>query len=197
MRAITLFSFLLLITLQAVSQNQIYLKINHKLGSESFEYKKEVKNNLNESFQLTRLQYYISGIKIYHDNEINTYYPNKFMLITANGTFSKELIGDLDFETIEAIEFLIGVKTPENNDDPTAWETNHPLSPKEPSMHWGWSAGYRFVAMEGKSGPNLDKLFEIHGLGNDNLIAAKINVTPKDENGEKVIELDADYTKII
>ena len=197
MKAFILFQFLLLLAFEGTAQNQIYLKINHRLGAEKFEYNKQVKNNFNEAFTLSRLQYYLSGIKIYHDGEINTYYPNKFMLITANNTFTKELIGDLNFETIEAIEFLIGVKTPENNADPTAWDSNHPLAPKEPTMHWGWTAGYRFLAMEGKSGASLDKLFEIHALGNDNLIPAKFNVTAKEENGEKIIELDADYTRII
>ncbi len=64
-------------------------------------------------------------------------------------------------------------------------------------MHWGWSAGYRFIAIEGKSGTSLNRSFELHGLGDGNYFGVRIPTTATDDNGAKVIELNADYGQIL
>jgi len=35
-------------------------------------------------------------------------------------------------------------------------------------MHWGWTAGYRFIAAEGVGGSTFNQIFEFHGLGDGN-----------------------------
>ena len=89
--------------------------------------------------------------------------------ILANASQVLEVdLGSFDVTNVEAIKFSVGVNEPENHEDPTKWDSNHPLYPKSPSMHWGWASGYRFVALEGKTGDQLNKTFEIHALGDDN-----------------------------
>ena len=72
-----------------------------------------------------------------------------------------------------------------------------PLAPKSPSMHWGWASGYRFVALEGKSGDNFGQDFQIHALGNKNYFKQNIPVEGKDVNGALLVTLNADYTKAV
>jgi hypothetical protein len=65
-------------------------------------------------------------------------------------------------------------------------------------MHWGWAAGYRFVAMEGMAGTTTpNQVFELHGLGDVNYFSQTI-LTPgtSDANG-LVVELNADYEQAI
>jgi hypothetical protein len=73
----------------------------------------------------------------------------------------------------------------------------HPLAPKFPSMHWGWASGYRFVAIEGKSGTNFAQDFQIHALGNKNYFKQSIPTSATDVNGALVVSINADYTKAV
>jgi hypothetical protein len=60
-------------------------------------------------------------------------------------------------------------------------------------MQWGWAAGYRFVAIEGKSGANLQFEYQIHALGDELYNATTIVTHGTDHNGALMIALDADY----
>ena len=64
-------------------------------------------------------------------------------------------------------------------------------------MHWGWSAGYRFVALEGKTGSGMNTTFEVHALGNDNFFKISIPTKGSVDNGNLVVALDADYTEAL
>src|SRR5690606_31314969 len=71
----------------------------------------------------------------------------------------------------------------------------HPLGPKSPSMHWGWTAGYRFVAYEGSGGTNFSQTWQLHGLGNENYFQVTADVDVVDEGGVLMMDLNADYTR--
>lgn len=151
----------------AQAQTQVNLKLNHKLGTASFALNQTATNNSNQDFQLTRLEYYISNIKIIHDNGMETAVPKTTLfLVDANAPFNENL-GSYNVTNIEGISFSIGVDTPENHADPTTWPAGHPLAPRlSPlkQMNWGWTAGYRFLALEGIVGTDVNNIFEIHSL---------------------------------
>jgi hypothetical protein len=121
---------------------------------------------------------------------------NLYILVDASKPTSINL-GDLTIDSVEKIQFSIGVNTPQNNQDPTAWPEDHALAPKSPSMHWGWSAGYRFIVMEGTTGDGLNKMFQIHGLGNINYFQTEVATSGTKEGNVINIALDADYTKVL
>ena len=66
---------------------------------------------------------------------------------------------------------------------------DHLLAPQVPSMHWGWAAGYRFIALEGGTS---DGTLEIHALGDDNHTAGEMEVLAGIENGMLVLDVEAD-----
>ncbi|MFT5824234.1 MAG: hypothetical protein ACI8ZM_005500 [Crocinitomix sp.] len=196
MKQIYTVTIALLIGLSAFSQTPVKLKINHKLKDQSFGFNQASTNNLGNDFNVKRLEYYISGISLVHDSGKITTASDVYILVNAGAPVTVDL-GQFDITNLEAINFSIGVDPGVNNADPTKWDKAHALSPKSPSMHWGWSAGYRFVALEGKTGSSLSTVFEIHALGNDNFFKINIPTKGKMENSELVVALDADYTKAI
>ncbi|MCB9251367.1 MAG: T9SS type A sorting domain-containing protein [Flavobacteriales bacterium] len=175
---------------------KVRLTINHKLGADDFAFNQTAMNDLNQQLKFSRLEYYISGISIMHDGGMETKLPETYILANAEkqDTF---LLGEFSITTIETINFSIGVDPLVNNGDPAQWPNDHPLAPKSPSMHWGWAAGYRFVAIEAKSGDNFAFDFQIHALGNKNYFKQSIPMTGSVSNGELVISLNADYLKAI
>lgn len=188
--------FCLMLLLNSNAQTTVKLKINEFLGEESFAFNQESSNNLEDKFNVSRLQYYISNISIVHDTGKITPATGVYILVNAGNTTEFDL-GEYDVADIEAINFSVGVNKPENHQDPTQWPNSHPLYPKSPSMHWGWTAGYRFVAMEGKAGASLSTTFQIHALGDYNYHKISIPTDAIEDNGDLIIELNADYAKAV
>ncbi|MDG1148649.1 MAG: hypothetical protein P8N52_10125, partial [Crocinitomicaceae bacterium] len=52
------------------------------------------------------------------------------------------------------------------------YPAGHPLSFQTPSMHWGWTSGYKFLLCDGKGDSNGDNtpntIFQLHDLGDAN-----------------------------
>jgi len=178
-----------------VGQTNVSLKINHKLGSTDFAFNADSANNLDNSFNVDRMEYYMSGFTLVHD-DTSTEITDLYFLVQADEETILDL-GSFDVENVTEIRFHIGVDAALNHEDPSLYSAENPLSPQSPSMHWGWVGGYRFIAMEGKSGAALNQDFELHGLGDDNYLETRETVTPVTTSEGILIELDADYTKVI
>lgn len=182
------------IGLGAVAQNNVTLNINHKLGNNVFAFDEGAINSMGHDFKVTRLQYYISEITLVHDGGNETAVEDFWILADAGESANYDL-GSYDVNQIEAIKLHVGVDPEHNHEDPASYASDHPLAPQFPSMHWGWSAGYRFVAYEGYGGPNYNQLFELHGLEDPNYFETTIDVSATAESGEVLIDLDADYAQ--
>lgn len=178
-----------------LAQNEVYLNINHKLGAEDALSTSSGTNNLGNDFTVNRMQYYLSNFKLIHDNGQETPIVDLYALV--NGQENTEIaLGSLTFTEIEGIKFSVGVDGAKNHLDPTSYNSSHPLAPQNPSMHWGWASGYRFVAMEGTGGPS-NQVFEIHALGDNLYFEANIVVGAVTENGNVYINIDGDYAEAI
>ena len=185
---------LLLFCLSTFAQNNLQLNIHHKLGEADFTANTGAKNNIDHDFNVKRLQYYISEISIIHDGGTETSIDDLYILVDAK--FATEVdLGDYDINLVEGVNFYIGVDDEHNHLDPSSYQSSHPLAPQLPSMHWGWSAGYRFLAYEGFGSSSFNQLFELHGLGDDNYFKTEIPLTAIAENNEIVIDIDADYAR--
>lgn len=184
------------ISVQLNAQNSVKLNINHKLGDVDFAMNQAAKNNMDHNFSITRLEYYISEITLIHDGGKETLIQDLWVLANAS-TKTEVNLGEYAISSLEKVRMHIGVDLAHNHLDPSSYESTHPLAPKFPSMHWGWTAGYRFVALEGYGGADLNQLVQLHGLGDGNYFATEVNVDLKADNNEVTINLDADYTKAL
>lgn len=196
MKKITILTAVVLLAINAKAQKDVRFTINHLLGDKPFALNTAMTNNMGDELKIARLEYYISDIKLVHDGGQITSALDVYMLARGNKNDTITL-GNFDVTTIEAIQFAIGVDPGVNNGDPSAWASVHPLAPKNPSMHWGWTAGYRFVAIEGKSGTTFNQDFQIHALGNKNYFKQSINTGAVDVNNSLLIAINADYTKAV
>ena len=178
------------------AQTNVQLNIHHKLGSEDFGMGAVATNNLGNTFDFTRLEYYIAEISLIHDGGQETPVTDLYILADATEETSVEL-GDFDVTSLEAIRFHVGVDEANNHADPTLWHSSHPLSPQWPSMHWGWTSGYRFVAFEGNSGANMSEIWQIHALEDENYFQTEIPVVLTASNDQMIINLDADYNRAL
>ena len=183
-------------TLVCLAQTDLTLNIQHLLDGESFAFEKTVQNNVGHNFQLDRLQYYLGNISFIHDGGIETKVEEKWILVNAAQEVN-EALGQFDIESLEKIVFHIGVEEAYNHLDPATYDQDHPLAPKWPSMHWGWTSGYRFLALEGISGEAVNQPMEIHALGNDNYFSVEMNYPKMAEAGELQLYLEADYLEAL
>jgi hypothetical protein len=180
----------------ANAQKDVYLNITHKLNTSNFAFNQTAVNDLNQNFRVTRVDYYISSIKIIHDGGLITVVPNKYLLVKGSSNVN-ELLGNFNVTNVEGIKLSIGVESPTNNSNPTVWPSSHPLALQSPSMHWGWSSGYRFVALEGLAGNNFNTVFEMHGLWNANYFEQTQMATGVNTGNDVTIYLDADYVQAV
>jgi len=179
------------------AQTTVKLKFNQKLETGAFTFNTQKASNLGENYTIKRLQYYVSQVVLVHDNGLLDTFKGKYLLIDPSKDTATITLGDLTFTNIEAIQFSIGVDNATNHKDPSLYSANDPLSPKSPSMHWGWASGYRFLAIEGKCGNSMNLNYELHGLGDGNYFSIRIPVTAADDNGAKLITLNADYSQVL
>lgn len=49
----------------------------------------------------------------------------------------------------KGISFMLGLDSAINHGDPNKWPANHPLNAYTTGLHWGWSGGYIFQALDG------------------------------------------------
>lgn len=193
MKKITFLLFVVISTLSLQAQKNVVLKIYKKFGSSPFVINQVSQNNLSQNFKLKRMDYYISGFTIIHDGGAQLIVPAGKYILVKGSTDVNESLGTFNVTNVEGIKFHIGVESPTNNGDPALWTGSHPLAPQSPAMHWGWSAGYRFVALEGKSGPTQTTTFEMHGLGNANYFETTVMAPGINSGNDATLNINADY----
>jgi hypothetical protein len=192
------FSFLFVVLgyISTSAQKEITLEISHFLNGQPFAYEKKATNDLGFDIKITRLDYLLSNITLHHDDGKETFVDSSYFLVRNGEQFGVNL-GKYDIEKLDSITFFLGVDSLNNHADPSLWPAGHALAPTWPDMHWGWQAGYRFVAIEGNNGPDFFYHFELHPLG-DALLRKTTIITPgtQTESGI-VVRLQAECSAII
>ncbi|MEO6040065.1 MAG: MbnP family protein [Saprospiraceae bacterium] len=181
----------------AQAQSNLKLHISPRLGNQAFALNTVISAGTYD-YKITRLEYYVCQIKITHDGEQITPLTDLHLLVRPAVDSIYDLGPFPDIQNVEAITFSIGVDQAHNHLDPSSYPPDHPLAPQDPAMHWGWAAGYRFVAIEGLVGPGFANIFQVHSLGDANLKPVIISTAAEaNPNGDKTIHIVADYAKVI
>ena len=116
----------------------------------------------------------VSDIKFFTtlmSNQNNTFAEVAYFDFREKGTLLIEQT--LDYTEFSSLDFVLGVDTSFNHDDPSAFPNNSPLNIMNAgSMHWGWNTGYIFISVEGKADTladgidNFDLSYSYH-IGTD------------------------------
>ncbi len=174
------------------AQGNITLKLNHEWNGTPFSYDQKYYDNSGRTLQITRVQYYLSGFEI-QDNGQSIPLKDHYVLASAN--ISNYNLNSLTIDKLQGLKFDVGVDVEKNHLNPAIYDESHPLALKNPSMHWGWAAGYRFLVIEGSIDDDkdglLDKKFEFHVTANDEYLTPvnKIETTGKINGKDTEIEL--------
>lgn len=201
MKHLLLIATFVFTTVVGLGQNPtINLKINGLTGGKPIALNSTVASSDNTYyFTVSMMRYYITGISIIHDGGTVTNVPDGVILVNEAAPQTVAL-GQFAVSNIEAIKFFIGVDQTRNHLDPASYPAFHALAPKDPTMHWGWSAGYRFVTVEGRAGSSammVNTPFEIHSLSDALYASVTVPFQHSVKGAEATIELNAEYNNLL
>jgi len=182
----------------AAQTKELTLNFHHMMAGESLTDSLVGTNNLGNQFKFNRLQYYVDDIEIIYNQGDTFTYPGVLLIDALAEEMTSVDLGSLDFDSITAVRFAVGVGPDVNNLDPSTYPAAHPLAPQFPSMHWGWAAGYRFVCAEGVGSAAFNQTFELHGLGNGNYAMQTIATSGTMSGSDTlVLDIEADYAELV
>ena len=91
--------------------------------------------------------FYISGIHLETTEGAEAEFHDTYLLVKPET--DEYGIGKMKAASYESISFNVGVDSATNHKDPALHPAGHPLALQNPSMHWSWNPGYRFMVLEG------------------------------------------------
>ena len=158
------------------SQKNIFLNLDPVFANQPFVLNQNFTGNDGVAVRIEHFNYYLSDVKLFHDNGQQTNLLTDIWLVTP--VQNSLYLGYLPIQQIDSIQFTIGVPKRYNiqagalAQDISTYPDSHPLSFQSPSMYWGWSFGYMHMIAGGKADSNNDGVpnayFELHNLGNNN-----------------------------
>jgi len=143
-------------------------------------------------YTIDRAQFYVSGITLIHDGGQLMPLSDTYLLVNAAQTDYP--LGQYAIENLEGLRFDVGVDAAVNHNDPTLYPANHPLALQIPSMHWGWSSGYRFVALEGGTIDGTEH-FEFHTVGDEFLTPVELSTSGISSGSDMVVPIYTNYAE--
>ena len=202
MKKILSLTFVILFNYIIKGQNkEVAVVINHLYDGEVLNFDNTYIVGDNIPIRFDRIEYYIHLNSFISNQNIATNLIDKYILVNANQ--NNYNIGDIELldDDLISLNFNIGVEYNLNHADPSLQDSSHPLAPQFPSMHWGWAAGYRFVALEGMIDKNQDSVmetvFQYHPV-DDSYYSDTITCDGIIENQNNVtIFINANYDRLI
>ncbi len=184
----------------AVLATETTLVIRHKMNGAPITMNAAVPLNGGTEFFAPRfLKYYVSKISFVRRAGGDVAAENVYLLVDALGT-ERYPLGNFDVADMDSLVFHVGVNRERNHEDPTIYPPGHPLGLHNPTMHWGWTAGYRFIAIEGMAGPDAGSVIadvQLHSVGNDLYRRVSVPVRPRLVDGTYEIDITAEYTELL
>ncbi len=161
--------FLLAFSASAQNVNSVTFDFLHRVGSEPLVVGQTVFEIWDgKKCRIDRAELYVSEVALRLADGSLVELPNNFILVNGDGQDKTADLGDAPVAAVTGARLGIGVPASVNHLDPTTWPPTHPLAPQNPSMHWGWAAGYRHMAVEGKIDLDgdgaLESIFEFHNI---------------------------------
>ena len=118
MKKIVLFFVLFNITLGA-KPKELVLNFHHTMDGQALTNALVGVNNLGNKFKYSRLQYYVDDIEIIYNQGDTFSYPGVLLIDALSEENTTVNLGSLDFNSISAVRFAVGVGPDLNNLDPS------------------------------------------------------------------------------
>ncbi len=198
-RSISILIFFLISSLAFGQSKEVSIHLNHKYNGGDFNFDSSYVVDGNSPIKFDRLEYYLHINSLINDNGDTTNLSDNYLLV--NPSQNHYNIGSYEISNVSTLVLNIGVAPEINHEDPSLWETAHPLAPQIPSMHWGWAAGYIFVALEGMIDKDQDGIFETviqyHAVDDSYYSEIMISDAVIETNTSVEIHINVNYNKLI
>lgn len=133
----------------------VNVNLTHMVGSDPFQFNTNYTHSSGTVYNFSRAEFYVSGVALQDDNHVEAVsFNDTYHLISPNTT--SFMAGTVEEGHYHSVSFHVGVDSAMNHADPTLHPSGHPLAPQNPSMHWGWSTGYKFLVLEGMTDTDGD-----------------------------------------
>lgn len=173
-------ALLALITTGAFSQNEVYTRFVFQNENQPFSLNEVITAHNGVSYRVENMAFFMSRVEIVHDgNQVTALDTNDVFYVNHNAPVID--LGEYAITNIEAIRFDVGVPPHLNHLDISQYPEHHPLSYHDPSMHWGWAAGYIHMLMNGWGDDNNDGVpsvsYQLNCLGDENVYTVEVATT--------------------
>lgn len=157
-------------------ENALFLSIEHSWANESLNLQSGgYKNPAGDSLTMGRLTYLLSEFKLKREDGIWVEIPNSYAFVNAASNENEVKFSDIPPGHYTAIQYRIGLIPEINHSNPNLWPAGHPLDPLTNLMHWSWSEGYIFIAIEGfYYTTGSPKLYSLHIAFEENSVAFEL-----------------------
>ncbi len=128
-----------------------------EVDGETLEYGKTYSIN-GDAVSFDVAQYYIGDLSLTLDDASIVNFDGQYLLATPNTSALSDVSSTMG-KTITKIDFNVGVSPSENSQseiDFTQRNTNDVLSAQDPTMHWNWNSGYKFLRVDGDVDTDAD-----------------------------------------
>lgn len=167
-----LLSIFTISTFAGFAQTHVVLQTNNVYANQAFYADNQDHGYMDWSdnvIQFSRASYYMSELEL-SDGSSTEALTGKHVLVKSDIT--EYYLGTTSLSTITDLTFGLGIDSAVNHLDPASYPANSPLAHQTPNMHWGWSAGYKFVVLEGLAdgtgNGTPDAMFQFHCLEDAN-----------------------------
>lgn len=183
--------------LLAAQPRTVKLMIDHSTNDDNYQDLRHFEIWDGKVAYMDNLLYYIHDVKIVTDSGDTMGIPGQHFMVDAANQVDYEL-GTFDADSAVQVLFQWGVSADKNHEDPSQYPLDHPLAHQNPTMHWGWNTGYRFLRADGVVDSNDDNdpdmAFEYHMVGDQ--FRGPINtdcVSLINDDGELEVWITAHY----
>lgn len=140
---------LFLLSLATLSGGTLRVDISHRFEDQPLALN-SLKFKASETFSVSRLSYLVSQPAVQREDNSWLELPDQFAWIDLSTRRTSFALSGVPSGAYKALRFSIGVPAETNHRDPAIHPADHPLNPNLNNLHWTWSGGYIFLALEGQ-----------------------------------------------
>ncbi len=118
-----------------------------------------------ELFDVTNWSFIVSHLALIKEDGDTLLLGDGYQWISPRGKRTRFTYKGIPSGSYKGISFMIGLDSAINHGDPNKWPADHPLNPNLSGLHWGWSGGYIFHALDGlykESSGGSSRGFSLH-----------------------------------
>ncbi len=187
-------------TTPTTSMTELAMEVDYKVGDQEFTPGEVYQiNGTAVSFDIAH--FYVGGITLMPEEGDAISLDDKYLLVKPGE--GEYVLAEVESGHYEMINFFVGVDPTTNSQseaDFTSRPSDDPLGMQDPSMHWGWNSGYRFIRIDGQVDTDGDgtpeTLMQFHTGTNDFLNNFTFEMHKDIEGDHAHMELEVDFEKL-